>query len=421
MLEILEHLDKFKNKNFLIYPEPDVLDYSANRPAAIKIVTDEDVLTLPLDDPKKIRESLGVIASISSEKSIVIGWNLKNIYSFCLAKTGRLPNLPNALDLRIAEAWSGITDSKRPVAFDEALARLKQHWGKFKKIWQDIYKPLVTEIIPKIETLPLADRKNKKLVYSFYDLVGSANGRLKSGKTYLINSYNPHGLIKEDREILAPTNDQKGFVYFDFSSMEVRVLEWLCKDKLLTEIVNTETDVYSGIWKRITGLEANPETRKKCKNVFLPTVFGMGYQGVAENLNVSENAGKKFRDAIYTSFPDVFAYVNKGSDTPYGDSYDYFGRCRKVGNETHLIRNFLVQSPAATICLYYLIQLYEKLKNTAEICFHVHDGFCILADNDKYQHAINLGLQCLQTPSDLFPGLRLSAKAEYGRSLNKLI
>jgi hypothetical protein len=409
-------LDQFCGKNLLIYSEPDFLDFTTNKPASVKIVADDSILTLPLEAPL-IKQTIGILRTLSTKDNIIIGWNLKNIYSYCKAKAGLTPFLTNVYDLSLVEYWAGI-EEKRPIDFAEAYARLKKDFGKFKPYWQAIYKPLALEVLPSMESVPLANSKTKKLVYSSYKIDGTPNGRMKSGK-FLSDSYNPHGLTAEDKECLKPIDERKMFVYFDFKSHEAIVLQWLSQDKALGEIVKSGRDVYEGIWEKITGVEATPANRKKCKACFLPVVFGMGVDEVRETLNVSEPTAKKFRDAIYNCFPNVFSYVNQ-EPTEDGYAFDYFGRRRPFREQKYKIRNFLVQSAAAVVCLHFLVQLSEKLKNIAEICFHVHDGFCILVDNEKYQHAIYVGLQTLHSQTDLFPNLQLTATAHYGRSLNSL-
>ena len=347
---------------------------------------------------------LGKLDFIFCNKQIVICWNIKDFLSFILFKINKVYNIEcNIYDLKIMESYLG-NSSTSPSSFQEAFNRLKSLKSneKLLSIYNRIHLPLVREIIPDLENPKLVHKGLKKSVRAYYEIEGQVNGRLKCSKLGK-NYFNPHSLGKEEKEQIFSSFYNEEFLYLDFSSLEVYILQWLSKDSNLGQIIKKQEDLYESIWEKITSLPGKGN-RNKCKLLFLPVMYGQGYRSIAEKFNVSESTAKRLHDSIYEKFPEAVDWLNDCQNSMRNE--DYFGRRREF-DQTYKIRNFMVQSPSATICLDKLVKLYYAIKDSARIAYYVHDGYCIVCEKVKSKKVLETAKNILESEDEMYPELKL--------------
>ena len=390
MIELAVNLNKLlqSNSGVFLRCSPELLDFTQNINFKIKV----NDLIIEVDDLLNILSLLKTAINIP-----IIAWNIKNLYSYALFKTGtHLQFETKVFDLRIAESFLGM-DKKIPVDYAEAKERFKAviaDWGNFKNLYQQIYFPLLSEVIPSIESEGLI--QDRKILYSCYDVSG--HGRLSCYKAF-DNYFLPHTLSREQRAIIKPKGNEYSFLYFDFHCMEVSMMAWLSKDAYLSELVNGKEDFYKVLYKLITGV-SDDNKRDLCKNIFLPVVYGQQAKSLAKNLNFTIGTAEKIISRLEKLFPKLFDWLGSYRNI------DYFGRKRYFeGGEEYKYRNFIVQAPAAMVCLERLIGLYQELQDYGIIVATIHDGYLVKAKQVEITKAICM--RSLETESKLCPGLKL--------------
>jgi DNA polymerase I-like protein with 3'-5' exonuclease and polymerase domains len=182
---------------------------------------------------------------------------------------------------------------------------------------------------------------------------------------------------------LKPRGYNLGFICPDVKYCEIAVLQWLSGDSKLKKLLESDEDLYSGIFTLVTDLECNtPDKRRVGKEAFLMVVYGAGKTAVANKLGISEGLAKSLVSRIYEAFPEAMNWI-KGAVAEAeasGTIRDYFGRPRTFTAETaYGARNFVVQGVAATVCLEILVELYKLFEGTStNLCFSIHDGYGIV-------------------------------------------
>lgn len=225
------------------------------------------------------------------------------------------------------------------------------------------------------------------------------------------------------RAVLKPKGHDLSFMIADISNCEVTVLQWLSGDPKLKEIMESGEDLYREIYRIITKDACNTDDkRKKSQLMFLSVIYGSMSKRLAESLNVSESLAQELRKRIQQSFPICMSWLQEQQENAKkGMSIDYFGRPRNFEDKPHLARNFSVQAVAATVCLERLVKLKQRLEGTqAHICFTVHDGYGIVAPNNRIGEIVKAVREVLQEPSSLCPGLIMRVKVEVGSTLDKM-
>jgi DNA polymerase I-like protein with 3'-5' exonuclease and polymerase domains len=203
--------------------------------------------------------------------------------------------------------------------------------------------------------------------------------------------------------------------------MEVNVLQWLSNDENLSSIINSGKDLYKQIWGIITKQEPTDNHRTLCKNIFLPVVFGQGPKSLSKKIGISEENASRLIDSLVRSFPVAFNWVKSQHPDSNNIATDVFGRKRKFEDqEQYKIKNFCIQSPASIICLRKLVRLHDALDGKANICFHVHDGYCVLCNKNDVNAVSKIGIKTLEEDDELFPGLKLKITCNFGHNLNNL-
>lgn len=420
MIKDLGVLEGVRGQDVFIFTE-NVLDFTNPSISKLFIFTKVLQISIPIPVPKK--DFCELVSALEVQlDGLIICWDLKNIQSYILSITGKTFPFIKFYDLKILESYLGL-DLPRPLSFAEAVGRLKavtKHtgWANLKKIYNAVYIPLITEVIPKIETLGLGHVVKRAILHPYYEIGGQINGRMKCSSLFH-KSFNPHCLSEEDRKNLRFSAYDNVFMYYDFKNMEVYVLQWLSKDPLLGHVLNSYDDAYLGIWEVIVG-SSNESSREKCKKIFLPIVFGMGAEMVSKRLECSLATAEKLRDMVYKRFSIAIEWVRRYHVEQDGTCVDYFGRIRKFGNEYYKVRNFVIQSSASLICLHKLIKLHEEIKDIAKVCFHLHDGYAIITNIKDKDRVAKLGIDVLQSEDNLYLGLKLKVVVDTGLSLDKM-
>jgi hypothetical protein len=400
--------------------EPAIVDFTRNNISfKFKILTELGDMTLEMkDDFLEILE-FAKTAIFNNKEIMIIGWDLKNLFSTVLFKTGSQFEIENKfLDLKVAEHFIGIRE-KPPTDFSEMKARVKvlfadSSWPKFKQIYQKIYLPLITEVIPSIECEGMLDSKDRKMLYPYYEIEGQVNGRLSCNLAYE-NCINPHSMSQEQKAILLPKGRDCSFLSFDFNSMEVCTLAWLSGDEELKAMVNG--DFYRSLFKLISGAECDTdEKRGFCKKIFLPVFYGESAKELAKNLNFSVETAYKVIGKLKALFPRVFSWVDEYVHE--NECVDYYGRKRRFSfEESYKYRNFIIQSPAAIVCLDRLVRLHRNLGSYGKLVAHIHDGYVVKVSDGYIEIAKSLCLDSLQSDSSICPGLSLKSNFKFGKTL----
>ena len=425
-MDFSEIVPKFAGSDLYVYMTEENPDWSADDPSVELVVHyGGRRAILPMVNTRDVSYLASAMHHFVNPDSLVLSWCVKDVFSFLKGRTGiSVEPQGNIYDLQIVCSYFGYP-KERPSNFKEALAILRrasgeEGWPVFKKFYDAVYKPLFSRVVPDMETCCLADNGSRSCVYPSYVIEGQVNGRLKAVRTGL-GSYNPHSLGPVERSRLRPPDYEQCFVYFDYRNMEVSVLRWLSGDEHLGAIIDSGADPYKEIWRRITGSEPSDSQRLLCKSIFLPVVFGQGVASLAKKAGISEKTARMVIDNLVKTFPVAFDWIESKSHPGDNSASDIFGRRRYFeSNELYKIRNFCIQSPASMICLRKLVKLHEELSDKARLCFHVHDGYCVVCKRQDVDHVCKAGISTLQSEDELFPGLSLRVSCESGDDLDNM-
>jgi len=409
---------------------PEVFDFTASgSPAELQFfVGGNTAFQIQLTEDNIFLTLSMLHVSVFSKESKVICWDWKSFASYVLGLTKKKLNVECAIiDLKVIESYGGIK-LKSPNSLNEALIRLKNLisggiWKEIEQIYKKIHMPLMTTVLPAVETSGIIDLEHRGMVYSHYEIDGQENGRLRCFDAFKA-SFLPHAMKPEKREVLKPRSQDELFMLFDFRGMEVFMLAWMSEDPLLHKLCK-EKDIYSELYKVIA--EKEPEgnqDRDFAKKCFLPHIYGQSAYSLSQRCGVAMDIAERMVERIGSLFPTVLSFVAKYENQLKENGFvkDIFGkrRCNFESGKEYLVRNFCIQSPAATICSEKLISLYFALKGTADISYTVHDGYVVYATKDNWKEVYKISYEVLTGDSELCPGLRLKVACRAGRNLNSL-
>lgn len=433
-MEITDAFETFVGKNMFLTLEGEAWDFTieedrkikSHKKPCINLMNDDAIVKYPLSfNSLSIRSSMSRLSHYLNSDGVMIGWGVKDLFTYHLGKTGYKLNINRLLlDIKLLESYMSYSGDV-PKSYGEAAERLSKvtrysRWEQVKSVYSSVYLPLIKEVMPTIETTGLV--RSRRKVYPYYEIEGQANGRLKGSK-YFKNGFNPHGLSKENlQEMKLGQFDDLICMVFDYSSLEVRVLQWLSGDLELKKVLENDEDVYKIIWERITNVKCTPAFREKCKSIFLPVVYGLGPKKLADKLKVGVQVAEKLIDNIHSNFSDAMTWIKEQQNSVEYDGcvYDRFGRRRRFDGPEHKIRNFVVQSPSSVICLHKLVKLYYSLKGVAKIVCYVHDGYMVTAHKKQMDKTLNICKQTLECKEDMYPELLLKVSTQVGDQLYKL-
>lgn len=363
-------------------------------------------------------------AIFENSKLFIIAWNIKPLFTYVLFKTNDYLEAPGKLlDLKLAECFIGIRD-RSPGTFAEMLGRLKavindSSWNKLKKIFQKIYLPLTTKVIPKIEIEGVFNTGQKRLVFPFYEIEGQSGGRLACQMAY-DSCFNPHSLSDEEKAKLQPKVHGATFLCFDYHFHEVCVLAWLSRDEWLQELVSGDGDFYRKLYKEITGASCETDAKRSfCKDyLFLPVIYGQSAKTLADRAKINISVAEKLIYKLHNIFPTLFNWL-EDYKLENGVCTDFVGRKRKFSEgEEYKYRNFLVQSPGAIFALDKLVELHNSLGDYSNIVAHIHDGYVIRCAETNSEMVCMMASKILESESDLFPGLKLRSNCKISKTLS---
>jgi hypothetical protein len=289
-----------------------LIEFTKSFQGVLEIYGEKKVLSIDLSTETELATIAYLLTTIFDEKVVVLSWDIKQLvtyFKFHLAKNANFKFAGKVIDLRLIEAFLGLSQPA-PESLRQAIKRMSsiKDNTKARLVHSKIHNPLFLEVIPSMEVQGVLHTDIKKRVYPYYEIEGSVNGRLQSSKPFPV-AINTHGLTDFDKERLKLASDEEAFLQFDFSSMEVAVLQYLSGDPVLAEALATG-DCYKSMWSMLFSSPCDkPEQRKLIKNCFLPLVFGMGIPLIVSRTGCSENAASVLSKGFRGRFKKAFEYV----------------------------------------------------------------------------------------------------------------
>lgn len=406
---------------------PDVLDFTnTKKQAKIIVYSQKTTIEIPFpEDKTKLFQLLGFLEfGLNQANCVLVSWNLKNFLSYVQGRTGNKFQLDSKIfDLSFLESYVG-NKGPCPTSFKDAYQRLqiltkKTNWTAINKAYQSVYLPLL-HTIPSIETAGVVHRSKHAKVYPHYQVDFQVFGRLKTNLAFS-SSFNPHSMSDEEKEQIRACGFGYNFMYFDYSHMEVSVLQWLSQDDYLGELLNSGKDIYAAIWEGLTHQPCSDAHRQKCKELFLPVVFGFGAENLAKQFNWPLDVTRNVMDRLVKTMPIAFNWIKNQQKAAEdgGEVSDCFGRVRTF-DAPYKARNFSIQSPSSFICLDKLNLLHKALEGVAQVVMHIHDGYVVATHNLNMPKTYQITKNILESESELYSGLKLKTKCLFGQKLNDL-
>jgi len=428
-LLLSDALSKFVGTNIFVTFEPEVLDFTDTKiPTMILHGQDGQVVQISLKDDLLLKLIPMLKISVFVQNHKVIAWNWKNFISYILAKTGKTCPIEAALiDLKVIESLAG-RRLKCPKTFNESVNRVKDLvqtglWKEVEPVYKAIQIPLITTVIPHLETTGINSVAQHKKLYAYYEIDGQENGRLKCSQFYK-DGYVPHAMKPEFRESLKTRCDSEFFMVFDFRGMEVFMLAHLSKDPLLLELCKAN-DIYSDLYEKIIETPTKEKKdREIAKKMFLPVIYGQSAYALSQRCGLSIETSELAIQKIHSLFPTALSFIEKYQKqlAEHGYVKDIFNRRRSnfLEGKEYAVRNFAIQSPAAIVCLEKLNHLYFALKDKTDIAYTIHDGYVVYATKDNLKTIKKIAFDVLSGESDVCPGLRLRVTCRAGRNLEHM-
>jgi hypothetical protein len=423
----IEKLSKIsQDKEALFLFSPSYLDFTGKGGVVFYVIGKSDYVEIKVDKKNAFTVFSYLKQSVFKPEKLVFCWGVKSFFSYVLAVSGKAFSTEAIiLDLKVLESFldckgqvpKGVAECKTRIRFMMG----NKSWHNLQEIYKKIHLPLINKTLPGIETVGLINKELRREVFPAYQIEGQLNGRLLCSKV-LEDSFNPHTLSKEDKLNLCSRQPNDLFLHFDYRHMEVSVLQWLSGDAVLGDMINSGEDLYSSIFKKIFGVDCETsKQRKLCKSFFLPVVYGLSKNALSEKLGVSISMADHIYNGICRHFKTAISWVEQRQTCIADVSIDYFGRNRIFKEKKYRARNFAIQAPASLVCLDKLIKLYDLLESSdAEVVFHVHDAFVILARPLGVTSLCKDIKILLEENCEMYDGLKLKTECRVGNRLVEL-
>lgn len=429
MQNLIDEISDVSDQSIFVSFNPDILDFT-NKESSKEIVIhlqNNKTITIPIkDDTLSFLISI-LKVSLFSKGMKIICWNWKSFCSFVLHKTGKEYLVSGSIiDLKVIESYLGIKN-KAPKNIKDALFRLKKivgdgSWKSIESIYKNLHLKLITNVIPGLENSGVISTSQASRVFANYDINGQENGRLLCSNCFE-KGFVPHAMGPELRSNIKPLSLNDYFMSFDFRAMEVFMLAWLSNDERLLEVCKSK-DVYYSLYEII--LQKSPEKKsdrifiKKC---FLPVIYGQSSYSLGQQCGIPKDSAESIINRINSLFSVSASWICNQEQNLKNSYYakDFFGKRRlfEEGKE-YMVRNFCIQSPAATVCLEKLCDLFYALKNKTSIAFMVHDSYTIYFNKENWKDVYSISEQILTGESSFCSNLKLKVSCRVGRDLNSM-
>mgnify|MGYP006402056985 CR=1 FL=1 len=263
-------------------------------------------------------------------------------------------------------------------------------------------------------TFAATQYNEKDKVYVDYRFDGTATGRLSCAAYHAKEPMGVsfHTLPRETTNnirsiFVAPEGNT--FVTVDYSTMELRVLAHLSRDKNMIKAFHSGEDLHSYTGsllfnKDIT--EVSKSERQLAKTVSFLIVYGGGAFNLSETMGISIRKAERVVTSYKEVYPEVFGFMDYIHNFIRSNGYTYtiFGRRRNLQDITSSDKsvqhrslrqgfNFIVQSTSSDILLFSLLGISERFKDRdmeSRVVSTVHDSIELVCPHDELSDALKI-------------------------------
>lgn len=242
-----------------------------------------------------------------------------------------------------------------------------------------------------VDALPKLINPQTGHIHTSFNQTVTATGRLSSSDPNLQNIPVRGEDGKEIRKCFIP---EDGCLFFsaDYSQIELRVMAHLSGDKHMIEAFEHGYDIHAATAAKIYGKDMKDVTRDertKAKRANFGIIYGITVFGLAERLGIDRNEAKQLIDGYFTTFPQVYDYMEQAKATAREQGYveTFFHRRRylpDINSRNATVRGFAernainapIQGSAADIIKVAMIRIYERFKREniqSKMILQVHD------------------------------------------------
>lgn len=285
-----------------------------------------------------------------------------------------------------------------------------------------------------VDALPKLINPRTGHIHTSFNQTVTATGRLSSSDPNLQNIPVRGEDGKEIRKCFIP---EDGCLFFsaDYSQIELRVMAHLSGDEHMIEAFEHGYDIHAATAAKIYGKEMKDVTRDertKAKRANFGIIYGITVFGLAERLGIDRNEAKQLIDGYFTTFPQVYDYMEQAKATAREQGYveTFFHRRRylpDINSRNATVRGFAernainapIQGSAADIIKVAMIRIYERFKREniqSKMILQVHDelNFSVLPEEKEQVERI-----VMQEMQNAYP-LRVPLIADGGWGKNWL-
>ena len=254
-----------------------------------------------------------------------------------------------------------------------------------------------------VDALPKLINPRTGHIHTSFNQTVTATGRLSSSDPNLQNIPVRGEDGKEIRKCFIP---EDGCLFFsaDYSQIELRVMAHLSGDKHMIEAFEHGYDIHAATAAKIYGKDMKDVTRDertKAKRANFGIIYGITVFGLAERLGIDRGEAKQLIDGYFTTFPQVYDYMEQAKATAREQGYveTFFHRRRylpDINSRNATVRGFAernainapIQGSAADIIKVAMIRIYERFKREniqSKMILQVHDelNFSVLPEEKE--------------------------------------
>lgn len=392
---------------------------------------------MPLEPVLAKMESVGIKIDKDALKKLSeeLKFRLNNLQDEAYKLAGEVFNLNSpkqVSEILFNKLKLGMVKKTKTGASTDAIVLEKlAHVHELPKILLE-HRQLAKLLNTYIEILPSLINEKTGRIHTTFNQCVTATGRLSSKDPNLQNIPIKTLEGKKIRKAFI-ADENKVLISLDYSQVELRLLAYVSKDKVLVDSFEKDQDVHQRTASEIFEIEAikvKKEQRSIAKTINFGLLYGMGAQKLSATLNISLKDAKNYLEKYFKKYSGVLAWKEKVLDEAKKNKEvrTIFGRKRSLPNiissnqmlksqAERLAINTPIQGTAADIIKKAMIKTNDFLSEnfkSAHLLLQVHDELIIEA---KAEDAEKIAQEVAEIMSNCH-GLDLYLKVDFGIAKN---